>query len=124
MNETVISKRQQHIINLLLIRSYGRADIATWFRKTYPISKITLIRDLNDLIEKEWILVTGTGRAVKYQLNEKNRMFLPISLGDYFSEKSNIRQFAGVSFKETVFKRLYKLFSAGEMQSLSEKLNN
>ncbi|OGG01699.1 hypothetical protein A2W14_03730 [Candidatus Gottesmanbacteria bacterium RBG_16_37_8] len=123
MNETVISKRQQHIINLLLIRSYGRADIATWFRKTYPISKITLIRDLNDLIEKEWILVTGTGRAVKYQLNEKNRMFLPISLGDYFSEKSNIRQFAGESFKETVFKRLYKLFSAGEMQSLSEKLN-
>lgn len=123
MNESIISKRQQYIINLLLSKPQSRAEIQSNLEKISSITKITLIRDLNDLVDKNWIQTIGTGRAIKYQLNEENRVFLPVSLEDYFSEKSNIRQFTKESFYKTVFKRLHKLYTVNEIQLLSDKLN-
>lgn len=119
MNETIISKRQQQIINLLLIRPHRREEIESSFRKVFPVSKITLIRDLNNLIEKKWIQIAGTGRAVKYNLNENNRIFLPISLDDYFSENSNLRQFSRDSFNAVIFEKLQNLYSPDEIGKIS-----
>src|SRR3989338_6709923 len=122
MNESMISKRQDSIINLLLNRPHSRAEIESYFEKTTPISKITLIRDLNDLIDRKWIQVIGTGRAIKYQLNEKSRIFLPVSLEDYFSENSNIRQFAKDSFTESIFDKLHGLYRPDEIKDITGKL--
>lgn len=123
MNETIISKRQQNIIFFLLAKTQSRAEIEFNLIKISPVSKITLIRDLNDLIVKKWIQVTGTGRAIEYQLNEDNRIFLPISLEDYFSEKSNIRQIARERFNSSIFDKLRKLLNSEEIKNISGKLN-
>lgn len=123
MSESIISKRQQNIINFLLIKSQNRLEIESNFINISPVSKITLIRDLNDLIDKKWIQITGTGRAIRYQLNEDSRIFLPISLDDYFSEKSNIRQFAKEKFNDSIFNKLRKLFTSEEIKYISGKLN-
>jgi len=123
MNVSVISERQQKIINLLLIKSYPRAEIESFFDKISPISKITLIRDLNDLIERKWIQTEGTGRATKYQLNSDNRIFLPIDLDEYFSEESNLRQFAREKFNESIFGKFSGLFNPEEINNISTKLS-
>jgi len=123
MNESIISIRQQNIINFLLIKPQSRSEIESNLIKIFSVSKITLIRDLNDLIDKKWIQVTGMGRAVKYQLNEDSRIFLPISPEDYFSEKSNIRQFAKEKFNDSIFDKLHKLFNSEEIKYISGKLN-
>jgi len=122
MNESIISNRQQNIINLLTIKPHSRAEIESFLEKTSPISKITLIRDLNDLIDKKWIQVIGTGRAIKYQLNEESRILLPLSLKNYFSENSNIRQFARDSFTESIFEKLHGLYRPDEIKDITGKL--
>ncbi len=122
MNDPIISKRQQQIVNLLLVKPYSRAEIESYFEKFSPISKITLIRDLNDLINKKWIQSSGIGRATKYQLNEENRIFLPIDIEEYFSEKSNLRQFARESFDKSIFGKLQQLYSSDETKNISQKL--
>lgn len=122
MNETAISDRQQLIIHQLIAKPCSRAEIEESLREKFPLSKITLLRDLNYLISKKWIQVSGTGRAVKYQINDEYRLLIPIDLDLYFSEKTSIRQFAKETFDESIFNKLNGIYTTHEIQILREKL--
>lgn len=122
MNEAIISNRQQLIIQELFTKPHSRPEIEKSLREKFKISKITLLRDLNDLIRRNWVQVKGTGRAVKYQINEKNRLLIPLNLDLYFSEKSIIRQFSKETFDESIFQKLNGLYPENEIIKLRGQL--
>jgi hypothetical protein len=127
MNGTIISQRQQIIIQQLLQKPSSRGEIEANLSKQFTSSKITILRDLNFLIDQNWITVTGIGRSVKYQINEDNRLLIPINLDLYFSENSSHRQFIKESFDEAVFDRFHGLYSPREIESFElqqKKLSN
>jgi len=63
MNDTQINLRQQAILNLLSQTSVSRSEIAAKLKNQYPISKLTLIRDLRALTERGVIQVQGVGKS-------------------------------------------------------------
>ena len=69
---TILSERQQKIINMLLDSFYGKLNTSKWAKIT-KCSQDTALRDIQDLIDKNILLKEpGGGRSTSYVLNIKN----------------------------------------------------
>lgn len=87
-----VSQRQKAILDR--VRKQPQAtnrDLLEHLRKKFgDISRITLIRDLNDLIERKYVVRMGEGRGVRYVRDSvnadihANSNLIPDSLNRYF----------------------------------------
>jgi Fic family protein len=115
MNDTILLNERQKKI-LYLLREKGklsRLELTKLVsqRKTY--SKITLIRDLNNLLKADLISSVGKGRAIKYFLPNINPLLSYIDIEAYF-EKNPEERSVKKEFEKEIFTKLKNLFTNEE----------
>lgn len=121
MNDTILIPRQKYILNLIN-QSEGllREEIQKEIQSLYPISRITLIRDLNILLENKLIKFQGQARATKYFSIEKNIILRKFDINRYFIDDSDNRKNTEKSFNFKIFENLHNLFSQNELETLNK----
>lgn len=87
--------------------------------KNIEISKITLNRNLQKLVEQQLINVEGAGKATKYKLSSKYRVLKDISFAEYFSIDSDDRT-AQEEFNFEIYSALIEIFTDAEKNTLDE----
>jgi len=86
------------------------------------ISRVTVVRDLEELLEKDLIKKEGGGRNVCYLDNVENKLLRYIDVEKYFEVSLDERNILFGHFNFDIFKNLKDLFSKREIEGL-EKLN-
>ena len=111
MNETILSPRQSYILNIVN-QSEGllRGEIQKRVEKLYPISKPTLIRDLNILLDARLIKVTGKAKAIRYLSVSDNPLLRHFDLDQYFAIDPDNRANVKKGFDLGIFRFLQGLF--------------
>jgi len=119
MNET-ITPRQARILNVIAsLSGIGREEIQSAIEKIYPLSKPTLIRDLNTLQKLKRIKSIGKGPMTKYYSYADNPLLKEFDLETYFSIDPD-KRVGKRSFDFEVFKYLSHLFSEEEVSLLTK----
>lgn len=119
MNETNLTARQRHILNLIN-QSEGlfREEIGKKIGEIYPLSKPTLIRDLNLLTQKGLIRIGGQAKATRYFSTATNPLLRKFDLDRYFADDPDKRLGARKSFDFGIFDHLHGLFLPNELADL------
>jgi len=124
MNDTILTTRQEKILELLRNKKgLSRIDINNQLSFIKPVSRITLIRDINALINSGYIQQVGKGRATVYRLRKQNKLLYYANLEEYFNKSSWDRN-AQKGFNNSVFDDLPLLFTEDEKQYLEKATAN
>lgn len=123
MNETNLSPRQNLILNFINQNSEGisRDVLQKQLTDFYRISKPTLIRDLNNLLELKFIKVIGKGKKTKYYSFEINPLLKKFDINQYFLLEPDERIGAKKTFDFRVFNHLKNLFYKNELKTIAKK---
>ena len=122
MNETQLIPRQRQLLNLLA--QYGRlkrGELGQLLSVSYPVSKLTLIRDLHLLISLSLIETTGRSRAVHYQPVFVHPLLRFFDLPTYFARDQDERVPIKTSFDFDLFSRLTGLFTKTEQLEIRQR---
>ncbi len=87
------------------------------------VSRITVVRDLEELLGENLIKKEGRGRSVRYFDSATNELLQYIDTEKYFDISPDERDILFRRFNFDIFKNLKNLFSKKESEEL-EKLNN
>ncbi|MBR1734343.1 MAG: Fic family protein [Alphaproteobacteria bacterium] len=109
------NKRHSEIIDVLLQNSDLSAQNILSLLPQY-ISKITLLRDLDELISLGFVKRHGIARATKYFLTQKGKILREFDLDQYF--KNENRNIAFPIFNFNIFQNLLNLFDSAEVKDL------
>lgn len=115
MNDTKISPRQLAILNFLSQTPVSRIEIETKLQDKYPVSKLTLIRDLKVLSDQGLVQTQGAGKSTVY-ISLQNPLEKFIDRQRYFTDTA-LRVNVKTGFDFNVFKYLRNL------GGLDKKLN-
>lgn len=128
MNDTNLNTRQQRILAFLADNpKKSRGEIKNALFAQNKISKITLVRDINQLIAVGFVVVEGSGRYVKYSVTSRYALLYPISLDEYYEMPTDKRALKYDSFNFGVFNILTDLLDDAEKMVFTqgrEKLKN
>lgn len=116
MNDTQVNTRQIKLLNYLILNPFSsRAEIEQSIEGEKG-SRITVIRDLNHLLDLDWVEQTGGGKHVKYSLKTGRELLIPVDLDGYFEGKTDTRKIKYPTFNFGVINNLSGLFSAHELE--------
>ncbi|MBI2196105.1 Fic family protein [Candidatus Daviesbacteria bacterium] len=120
MSDT-ITPRQSYILNIIN-QSEGllREEIQGKVAELYPISKPTLIRDLNILLSAKLIKIVGRAKATRYLSIADNPLLRYFDLEQYFALDPDKRADVKKGFDESVFKFLHNLLLPNELADLQK----
>lgn len=119
MNETILTNRQKSVLSIIgQSDGISREDIQKLLQKIEAVSRPTLIRDLNVLIERKLIRVEGKASSTKYFSKETNPLLKYFDIDNYFNLDPDQRVGAKKSFDFEVFKHLDNLFSNIELKEV------
>lgn len=122
-NKQKLNKRQDEILAILTQES--PLSISKMLKKISvvfdDISRITIIRDLNELLKFNFISRIGEGRNVQYQLSKQYQLIEPIEVEKYFAVETDKRK-GKERFDFEIFSWLGDFFTEEEKNKLS-KLN-
>lgn len=117
MDDTKLNTRKQHILDILLKHGpLSRQQVAEKMRDAPP-TKITLIRDLNELTEKRLIVSRGKSRATVYVLAESHPLLCYLDLDEYFSRGPDAREVPHPHFDPEALHHLKNLFTRAELEA-------
>lgn len=120
MNDTILTPRQQQFLKLLKERGgLSRLELSRSVVLKKEASRITVIRDLNELIKSGFITSSGKGRATRYNLAQTNPLLEYLDIDHYFEVDPDQRRIEP-SFNIEVYRYLSNLYSEEEV-SLWEK---
>lgn len=120
MNDTQDNPRQAKILQHLASKAtITRKDVESIF-PVGSVSRITLIRDLNELITRGWVQQSGGGKYVRYSLIPGKELFIPIHLDDYFKDSVDVRPIRYPSFNSAVTDTLVHLFTPQDTKIFEE----
>lgn len=123
INDTINNSRHKKILQILKNGiKLSREEISNKLSKDYIISRITLIRDLKELVSRGLLASEGKARFTKYFIANLNPLLEYLDLDDYFSKEIDERNIKKV-FNSDIFKNLENLYSEQEI-SLWEKSKN
>src|SRR3972149_1947791 len=119
MSETILGPRQSYVLNTIS-QSNGllRGEIQERVGKLYPVSKPTLIRDLNCLLKAGLIKASGQAKATRYLSASNNPLFRQFYLDQYFAIDPDKRVNVKQSFDFGIFDHLRHLFFPDELDDL------
>ena len=121
MNETILTNRQKSVLNIISqSKGISREEIQSLIEKIETVSRPTLIRDLNVLIEKKLIKVEGRASSTKYFSLEANTLLRYFDLDAYFKLDPDQRIGAKKSFDFEILGHLNNLFSKIELQEIEK----
>lgn len=108
-NETKNSTRSQAILALLEKGRLSRGEIQNALKSRFKASKVTIFRDLRDLIRGGKVIAIGIGKATQYSIVTPNPLLILPKKNFIVSE---------VGFNFGIFEQLKNLFSPGEIKQL------
>lgn len=129
MAETIIlveklSKRQLNILNF--IRKKGEAsnqEIKQHIGEIFnEVSRVTVVRDINQLLKGKFIVKEGRGRGILYKDLIKSKLLAYFDVDEYFKTPPDKRAVAFEHFNFEISENLKDFFSKDELLEL-EKLN-
>lgn len=125
MNETNLTTRQKRVLEVVgQANGFSRLEIEEKIKKIYPISKPTLIRDLNVLVKLKVVKSEGNGKNTRYFPVIKNPLLRYFDIERYFSVEPDRRENVKTKFNFEVFKHLSGLIDFEEKKSLDDKYIN
>jgi len=115
MNDTIsLNNRQKTILDLLKEKGdLSRLELTQLVSQAKTYSKITLIRDINSLLNVGLISSTGKGRATKYHLPHTHPLLSYFDIEPYFDKDPDVRG-GKKGFENEIFFKLDKLFTKKE----------
>lgn len=121
MKKTILNKRQDLILQFLEeSESAGISQlIGTIVKELEKVSKMTVNRDIKELIKINYIKSIGAGRSLKYQLSERYKIIKPVEMNKYF-QKAKGERGAKKGFNFDVFGSLQPIFTKEELDLLEE----
>lgn len=123
MNDTNLTNRQLKILEIIGSKSLSRTEIEAELNKEETISKITVLRELNALIEKEIINSEGSGKATSYK-SLINPILRTFDTNRYFADNSTQRPSFDVHFNFEIFDNLDKIFTNDEKDDINKNIKN
>ncbi|MDO8655870.1 MAG: Fic family protein [Nanoarchaeota archaeon] len=90
-------------------------------QKRETVSRITLIRDLNGLLESGEIRQVGKGRNLKYEHSSKHPLLENIDIENYLSEENRNKTHIPVSFNHETLDKFDNLLNEKEIAILQKK---
>lgn len=122
MNETIFTPRQKYILNLInQSEGFLREEIQEKIGELYPVSKPTLIRDLNALLKSGLIKVIGKAKSTKYLATANNPLLRRFDLNRYFVDEADKRVVSLKTFNFKIFDQLNNLFLPNELKALNDQ---
>lgn len=120
MNDTKLTPRQAYVVQIIN-QSNGltRDEIQKNIFTRYPLSKPTLIRDLNNLISRKHIKLEGQGRNILYLPFISNSLLRFIDLDLYFELEPDQRPVKQKTFNFKLVEELNDLFSREEINKIN-----
>lgn len=119
-----LSKRQESI--LVYVQKDGsrsNAQIKKHLEGTFgPLSRLTILRDIQVLIEAKQLVQEGKGRNVKYKGTIDSFILKRINQNAYFRKEVDQRELLSETFNFAVFKELKHLLTKEEKEGM-ERLN-
>jgi len=114
MNDTNLNDHQKQILSILKQKnSITRQELTEKISAKKGVSRITIIRDLNDLINDKLVKAEGKGKNTRYGLFETNSLLNYLDLDGYFIEEDRIIK---KKFDVFVFDHLNNLYSPDEIR--------
>lgn len=116
-----LSKRQAHILEFIRnSEQAGNKEIREHVKERFgDISRVTIVRDIDVLLENKLIEKIGKGRSVYYKEAGGDALLRYIDAEDYFKKGPDERQIAFRKFNPSVFEELRKgVFTDDELLEL------
>ena len=110
-----ITHRQSKILTYLAEASKSRSEIEELLSKDYSASKVTVIRDLAELMDKGIISQQGSGPSTYYALADKPNNLPIYNLDEYFKIDVDKRNIKGIRFQMDLIKKIEQLFNPKEL---------
>lgn len=108
-----MNHRQEQILKLLKEKgNLSRLGLTRLIVSKKGNSRITILRDLNELVKSGYVVVQGKGRTTSYGLVSKNPLLEYVDLNDYFGQ----RREAKIDFNNDVYRNLSNLYSKKEVE--------
>lgn len=118
-----LNKRQDRILEILGKRGKLRiSEIINEIKTVKNISKVTVNRDLKELIQLGYVIVKGKARASAYELSAQYSLIMPIDIDRYFKEDPDKRE-ARKSFDFNIFAFLKNSILLDDEKVYIEALN-
>ena len=115
MNDTNLNSRQKRILKFLKEKNnLSRLELSSLVALGKRISRITIIRDLKELVKAGFVVVHGKGRTTKYGLGLTNPLLLYLDMDSYFD--LNYPERGAKAFNNNVYDNLANLYSSEEIE--------
>lgn len=116
-----LNKRQEVILDLINKKEKISISLLILLltKKSYKVSKVTAIRDINKLLKHNFIRRIGKGRSVVYELSDQYNLLKPIDVIDYFTVEPDQRN-ARKTFDFHLVNVLRNIFLADEEELLNK----
>lgn len=121
MNDTNLTLRQRKILEIISDKPVSRPEIGEKLKSSFPVSRATLIRDLNLLIKNKLIKKVGVGKKAGYLSTETNPVIKYFDTEKYFSSESDRGKTGPIPFNFKVFDNLHDLVESIDSPKLSEQ---
>src|SRR3990167_9485059 len=109
MNDTILNSRRQQILEILKENgSLSRFDLSRLLVFKKRASRITVIRDLKELVKSGFVATYGQGRATRYGLAKINPLLEYIDMAHYFEIDSDDRKIKS-GFKK-MFMTIFQIY--------------
>jgi Fic family protein len=120
MNDTTwLNKREKAIVKLLdnAGAPITRSTIEREIGKVYDASKVTILRDLKELIGRGLVIINDDGPATTYQSSSSSSLLRYIDADEYFSQDSDQR-----SITETPISEFLDTIADNDLLTQTEKV--
>ena len=116
MNETKFSPRQKKILEIISQKALTRDQLRLALGDVYPVSKITLLRDLNYLLQCGAIIKSGAGNNVSYSSSERNSLLGYVDIEAYYKDQESRDKLGSIKFNFGVFNHLTDLINPQDLR--------
>lgn len=118
---TQLTTRQQIILDFLEQKgkSTNQEILAHLQSKGEHISRETLVRELNALVQYDLLEKTGKGRGVAYRVKGAHPLLVSLDIEKYLAQDVDVRAPEAIQFNFDIFSKLPWLFSENEIAELS-----
>ena len=114
MNDTQINSRQQMILTFLFNKPASTRSEIEKALDDKKVSRITIIRDLNHLIELDCVDQLGGGKYITYSLKKGRELLIPIDVDEYYQTKSDNRDIKHKKYNPIIIDNLSGLLTSKE----------
>lgn len=120
---TELSRRQLNILKYLSDSSKNRSQIEKLLSEDQLVSKITVVRDLADLIEKKYIKQEGSGPSTFYSLSSQPTNLPIFDLNNYFRLDVDKRNTKGDRYSENLLNEIDNFFKSKDLTEINDTRN-